>query len=770
MPSFNFLSLQFLLLLLKFRLIRSEYSPIPCTDFSTCTSGFFCNLDNSHSGFCQSCVDSDACKGLTLSEAGAKNCVSSCKTCSDVGTDCSQGSFCKFVNGSSGFCFAEELRKTCSKLSPCANGYFCDFESQVGDRLEGLCRICSIGNDCFRQGLPEHGVASCTESCSDQCFSGLYSKMFVNGTFFSNNVDMSYCANPKNNDVISTEKCTNAMPTGRYYLHASGQLVNCGLGLQNCADADGAICLIQRGKNSILEKLQACENENGVGAIIYNNETSNFMQWPEENTTIPSVSISGEGGGILLNHFLGVPVEIMIWDYAYANVTDVNECRCSENISCANGQFCNYNYDAYGYCENCANSSQKEIAMHCLFSGLPQKGAKSCADKCDVESISCPTCKFCPKEISVDNFHLGGRPNCDFCPNDDMKYPDRNIRMYGDIPCWNIYRFYNDYQIDSDSTNCKIAHSMNYVCGCTGAGYLGANSERKKALLAWLPRVSASLSIMGSSYIIIDVCRNKELRITLNQLLVALSVFDLIGSIAYAFTTLPIYQEDFVYGALGNKQTCIAQGYFIQIGTISALLNVSLSMYYLGRLKYSWSRHEMKKIKIFLFAVPILVGLVFAGAGIPFYDNMFLWCNNSAKWWPEIPIILALIAASTIMFTLYRHVSKEEKVMIMYRRGSINSLDSMSNSVMWESAWYLLSFYCTWTPYLVLQYLWASEEAYFAYNLATVAGTLVPLQGFWNFCNYMRKKMKLIGYDVIYEMNLSIKSFSEMNWSRKDKN
>jgi len=303
---------------------------------------------------------------------------------------------------------------------------------------------------------------------------------------------------------------------------------------------------------------------------------------------------------------------------------------------------------------------------------------------------------------------------------------------------------------------------MNYICGCSGTGYVGANSERKKALLAWLPRISASLSIMGSSYIIIDISRSKELRIKLiNQILVGLSVFDFIGSMAYALTTLPIYKEDFVYGALGNKQTCIAQGFFIQIGTISALLNVSLSMYYLGRLKYSWGRHEMKKIKIFLFAAPILVGLVFAGAGIPFYDNMFLWCNNSAKWWPEIPIIIAIVAASTIMFTLYRHVSNGEKAMMVYRRYSISSLDSsMSSSVMWESAWYLLSFYCTWTPYLVLQYLWASEEAYFAYNLATVAGTLVPLQGFWNFCNYMRKKKKLS------EMNWLV-NFSEISRSRK---
>ena len=67
---------------------------------------------------------------------------------------------------------------------------------------------------------------------------------------------------------------------------------------------------------------------------------------------------------------------------------------------------------------------------------------------------------------------------------------------------------------------------------------------------------------------------------------------------------------------------------------------------------------------------------------------------------------------------------------------------SFSSTVVWQSFWYLLSFYLTWPPYLALQYLWAAGGGYSAYGFVLFACTLVPLQGFWNMVVFFRVRAK----------------------------
>ena len=97
--------------------------------------------------------------------------------------------------------------------------------------------------------------------------------------------------------------------------------------------------------------------------------------------------------------------------------------------------------------------------------------------------------------------------------------------------------------------------------------------------------------------------------------MLTLSIFDLLGSLAIAFTTLPLPTKDYMYGSKGNNATCTAQGFFIQLGTTSSFVSVSLALYYLLRIKYSWSERKIQKEKIWLLACPIVIGLVMAFAG-----------------------------------------------------------------------------------------------------------------------------------------------------------
>lgn len=53
--------------------------------------------------------------------------------------------------------------------------------------------------------------------------------------------------------------------------------------------------------------------------------------------------------------------------------------------------------------------------------------------------------------------------------------------------------------------------------------------------------------------------------------MLAIAVFDIFSSAAWAFSTLPIPEYDEygdptnIYGARGNDATCTAQGFFIQL-------------------------------------------------------------------------------------------------------------------------------------------------------------------------------------------------------------
>lgn len=186
-------------------------------------------------------------------------------------------------------------------------------------------------------------------------------------------------------------------------------------------------------------------------------------------------------------------------------------------------------------------------------------------------------------------------------------------------------------------------------------------------------------------------------------------MFDIIGSAAYAFTTLPIpgdYKFGPIYGAKGTNASCVAQGFFIQIGAISAYTNVSLSVYYLLVIKCGWSEIRVKKIHVYLFLVPVLVGISFAFAGIPFYAPLPLWCNNTASYWPDIPVAVAIGLATVIMGTVCWDVYSKEKATKKYHSGRTGRT-RLSTKVFWQSFWYLLAFYLTWPVYLALQNTWA---------------------------------------------------------------
>ena len=60
--------------------------------------------------------------------------------------------------------------------------------------------------------------------------------------------------------------------------------------------------------------------------------------------------------------------------------------------------------------------------------------------------------------------------------------------------------FYSQYQFASDDTRCALARFGAWECGCNGgsATYLNADTKVKRMVLAWIPRVTGTLSVLVS--------------------------------------------------------------------------------------------------------------------------------------------------------------------------------------------------------------------------------------------------------------------------------
>jgi hypothetical protein len=185
------------------------------------------------------------------------------------------------------------------------------------------------------------------------------------------------------------------------------------------------------------------------------------------------------------------------------------------------------------------------------------------------------------------------------------------------------------------------------------------------------------LFFQGACAIIQDVMRDKKkIREHLyNQLMLGMSCFDVIYSIAWMFSTIPIPiynefgSENNIYGAVGNEATCTAQGFFLQLGLASIFFNVSLSLYYYLVIVQGWRAQRLKTVRIWLFIGPMLAGFALAFGGIPLYTNVIWACHIPPKpliseQWPSllfvvVPVVFALFFATCMIGLVYWKVRQQ---------------------------------------------------------------------------------------------------------------
>lgn len=158
------------------------------------------------------------------------------------------------------------------------------------------------------------------------------------------------------------------------------------------------------------------------------------------------------------------------------------------------------------------------------------------------------------------------------------------------------------------------------------------NPFANQALLSIAPKIPAALSMVGSYAIIreavVDLKAPNRLRIprlsrTLLRTLVALSVADLFYSLPWVLTTQTAPSEiPYLYGNVGNTQTCSAFGAIFQVGFIAEpTFNVLYALFSLLMVRCQWNTLHFNRTEP-LAQVSIWLA-AFASAIIPIPYNVY---------------------------------------------------------------------------------------------------------------------------------------------------
>lgn len=355
-----------------------------------------------------------------------------------------------------------------------------------------------------------------------------------------------------------------------------------------------------------------------------------------------------------------------------------------------------------------------------------------------------------------------------------------------------------------DAPNCPAARQATFLCGCE-TSYMGASTVSQKAALTWIPRVTGLASVVGSALIIRDVIQRKKLgQSTFHQIIFAISLFDVIHSATWIFSSAPspktvLGQNTWVYEAVGNEATCRAQGFFVQLGLTAVFYNISLSAYYLLVVIYGTRETVLQKWKYTFHVPPILFGLGLALRAIPFYSTTGLLCHLELN--PRIqadkerqyvywigPISFSTLVSVISLLLIYFHVRLQENRVSRWRinrfnnsssrrttshermaysdrdldqsgsipRGSSNLMQpverapghpdrptinrKLSVAVGWQAIWFMIAFCCCWSISIAAVDRAQAEWDTKGYGLYLAIACLNPLQGFFNMLIYFRPR------------------------------
>ncbi len=341
----------------------------------------------------------------------------------------------------------------------------------------------------------------------------------------------------------------------------------------------------------------------------------------------------------------------------------------------------------------------------------------------------------------------------DFCPFRCSSSPAQvfdQTTIHMDDTCHELIRLRNMGEWPASIDLCqrlqRVGHLCDDFCENFSPSFIMVSDPKSMSILS---RIASVLSFLGACFILWDGLSHARNRSNIyHQLLNAMAVFDIVTAVAWFFARLPVPKEAsfYVEGAMGIERTCTVQAFFVQLGFTSVLYNVSLALYYVLVIAFSWRERDLKKKRLLLHGCPLIVGLGLAFGGIPFYDWYVYGCHLlpppfGNQWkvlvFAVIQLGFSVFCITVAMLFVYWTVRKNSRG--SRRWGFGVGRQSMESRVFWQALLYTLSFYITW-PIFFSVYIAPTDytRGYDVerYALLAIVSFVAPLQGFTNFLVY----------------------------------
>jgi len=309
--------------------------------------------------------------------------------------------------------------------------------------------------------------------------------------------------------------------------------------------------------------------------------------------------------------------------------------------------------------------------------------------------------------------------------------------------------------------------------------------------LAIGPKIPAALSILGSSalcYLIIrDLIKDRGSSMSSSRLsaacpitkaisshlILGMGLSNLFASSACFFTTWPIPRDLATQSsfASGTQQTCSTQGFFIQLGSMTAAMyNTALALFYFLIINRKFIGSQLAKVEPFLHMNAILWGLgtsiaclaltLFNDTGWSCWiraspldckeswtlgDGSTTTCHrgdNATIYKIALyygPIWAVIIIVSFLMFSVYIKIRNQDRRMNQFGNGTNRSNLKNAKKFARQATLFVGVFYVTWLfPTIYNLVLLFGGPIYF--SLLLLNALSLPVQGFLNFIVFINPR------------------------------
>lgn len=285
----------------------------------------------------------------------------------------------------------------------------------------------------------------------------------------------------------------------------------------------------------------------------------------------------------------------------------------------------------------------------------------------------------------------------------------------------------------------------------------------QQMLLAYVPRITASISFLSALYIVVTVMRNRQYRSRVYHRLMlgtALNVMAVNAGQFWGTAAVPVGTPG-VYGAKGTTATCSAQGVLNQFGYVVPSYYCALSVYSYVAVRNNFKVEKYKWIERWIhlgvYVYPIASGVYLWTIEALNYSGHTCWvasvplaCGNGSgelctrgpqnlgdiQWlFVGAPLIILMLGPVLVMAALY---------IIIRRKPSHFAI--RARTVAKQSGMYLLALYLTYMPACINRAILfgSSGEQYFPFTL--IAISVETAIGFWIMLVYNHLRTP-VGWD-----------------------